>query len=824
MHLRHLLTVLLLAIPAMISTAAMPDATVSIDAARIQPVSPELYGIFFEDINYSGEGGIYAELIRNRFFEENILPPRCIDLKPGIVCNSGGWQSPFPSHDPIPGWRLVGERATATHSDALRLNKARERSLRVQLAPGKGPAGLTALGYGGIGVQAGKRYRLTIWAHGTESFAAPLSAALVARDRILASVTLPALQAGAWTCHELELTATADAPSAELQLTSTEAGTFWLAGVSLFPAETWKGRPNGQRPDLMEMLAALNPRFLRFPGGCVVEGFSRETAIRWKDTIGPIEARQGHWSLWGYRDTGGLGYHEFLVMCEDLKADAMWVFNAGLSCQARAPELVPLDQLQPLIQDALDGIEYAIGPVDSPWGARRAAAGHPAPFPLKYVGIGNENWGPDYEARYKPFYEAIKARYPQLQAIATSAVSSAPVDILDDHYYPDPDFFIAHHDHYDAAPRDGRKIFVGEFAAIVNCGKGNLRAAVSEAAFLLGLERNPDLVRMASYAPLFKNVFHPAPWNPDAIVFDTHRAFGTPSFHVLELFGRNRGDSLLATTVNTPQRLQGGRGSVGIGTSQSQAEFRHVRVTSSGGTVNALDFSTFSERRTPHWEALPDGLRTTSIGDALVLAGNREGEAFSLELEARIVSGRGGVRLRLLDNGRENDGRDYIDLILGGPANDSFRLERFIGWSQEFLAASRPGHIDPGAWHKLAINVSGDEVIVRLDDAEILRGKRRRLPDIVSVATLENATGDLLVKLVNTSAAPRTVAFSLSGLPARGIGTVETITATLPEAENSFDAPRAVAPVTAPLSGTGTAFQHKIPPHAVQVLRLPPAR
>jgi hypothetical protein len=382
---------------------------------------------------------------------------------------------------------------------------------------------------------------------------------------------------------------------------------------------------------------------------------------------------------------------------------------------------------------------------------------------------------------------------------------------------------VAHHDHYDSAPRDGRKIFIGEFATIVNCGKGNLRAAVGEAAFLLGLERNPDLVRMASYAPLFKNVFHPDPWSPDAIVFDTHRAFGTPSFHVLELFGRNRGDTLLSTTVNSPQRLPAGRGTVGIGTSQSQAEFRQVRVTADDSAAHSLPFAAFSERRTPNWEALSDGLRTTGIGDTLTLAGNRNWETFRLEFEARIVSGGGGLRIRLLDNGRESADRDYIDLTLGGPANDVFRLERFIGWTQESLATSRPGRIEPGAWHKLVIDVTAGEVVIRLNDAKILRGNRRQLPDIVSIATHDNATDDLIVKLVNTAAEPRTVAFSLAGIPARGSGSVETITAPSPEAENTFDFPRAIAPVAAPLNVAASTFQHTVPAHAIQVLRLKPA-
>lgn len=800
-------------------------ASIHIDGSITQPVSPELYGIFFEDINYGGEGGIYGELIRNRFFEEAIPPPRCTVPQPGHICSPGGWVSQFPTGEPLPGWRTIGPRATIAPDPRMRLNAVREQSMQVTLSRGDTPAGVAALGYGGIAVKAGARYRLTVWAKGTETFAKSLTATLVESDRVVAAGALPSLRQGEWTRHELVLIASADAPRAELQLTASSAGEFWLGGVSLFPLETWKGRRNGLRPDLMDMLAALNPKFIRFPGGCVVEGFSRETGIRWKDTIGPIEERRGHWSLWGYRDTGGLGFHEFLLMCEDLGAEAMWIFNAGMSCQGRGPELVPLDELQPLIQDALDGIEYAIGPVDSPWGARRAAAGHPEPFPLKYVGIGNENWGPDYEARYKLFHAAIKARHSELLTIASAAVSSAPVEILDDHFYPDPDYFIAHHDHYDRAPRGGSKIFVGEFASIVNCGQGNLRAAIGEAAFLVGLERNPDLVRMTSYAPFFKNVFHPNPWNPDAIVFDTHRTFGTPSYHVLELFGRSRGDRLLATKVESPERLPTGRGGIGFGTSRSQAEFRTIRVTHGDRVLHDRADANDYERRTPDWAATDEGWRTTSVGDTLAVLSRRDWESYTLSLEACITDGPGSLRLRVLDNGRENAERDYIEIILGGANNDTYRIDRYIGWTQESLADARPGRLAPGTWHRIEVDVAGASITVRMDGAIVLEGRRRPLPDIVAVATVEERTGDLLLKIVNTAEAPRTIRVDISGLPPRASqGSVETITGPSLDSENSFATPRAVASVSVPELAFGNTFERVVPAHAVQVLRVPARR
>jgi alpha-L-arabinofuranosidase len=801
------------------------DATVQIDVHKTTPVSPELYGIFFEDINYAGEGGIYAELVRNRFFEEAVLPPRC-DFRDNCVVNPNGWRTNFPIPESIPGWATVapaGTKVTLALETSDTLNSMRERSLRVTIASAAdGPAGVTALGWGGIPVKSGARYRATVWAKAEHGFSGPLTLALRSGVTTYDSVETGPLS-GAWKKFEVELTSNTSDPKAKLYITAKTAGTFQLSMVSLFPAATWMNRPNGLRPDLMEMLAALKPKFLRFPGGCVVEGFSNETAIRWKTTIGPIERRRGHYSLWGYRNTNGLGFHEFLQMTEDLGAVPMFVANCGMTCQGRNPELIPVVKLDDYIQDALDAIEYANGPVTSRWGAERARNGHAAPFGLKYLEIGNENWGPDYAPRYKKFYEAIHARHPEIVLIATSNVEGAPMQMLDDHFYPDPDYFISHRNHYDNASRTGPKIYVGELAAILDCGKGNLRAAVGEAAFLIGLERNPDIVRMASYAPLFKHVAHPNPWNPDAIVFDNHRAFGTPSFHLFQLFGSHRGDELLATTINSPVRPLDLRGGVAVGPAGADVEFRDIRVEKGGQPLLVSDFSNgvgVWEYRGP-WKTVDGALSAVHHPDSLASEGAADWTNYTLSLRARKTAGPGGLRLHVLDNHKLQGDRRYVDLVLG--ENNEFKLERVLGWTTETLVPIRPGSLETGRWYDIRIEITSAQILVFLDGELIITTKLRDLADIVAVATRESATGTVIVKVINTATVPRNVRFELPGAPqfAR-TGKIIVLTGASPETENDFDTPDRVAPVENPLEDVSGNFTHMFPPHSISVLRLKP--
>ncbi len=376
---------------------------------------------------------------------------------------------------------------------------------------------------------------------------------------------------GSWKRYACKMKADGTDPKARLTLCVSKPGTLWLDVVSLFP-KTFKSRANGLRPDLVGLLQGLRPGFLRFPGGCVVEGVTLENRIQWKNTIGDIARRPGRWGLWGYHNTEGLGFHEYLQMCEDLDTEAMYVVNAGLSCAPRNGEVVSdPEELKSYIQDTLDALEYATGPVTSKWGAERVKNGRTPPFKIKYVEIGNENGGNDYFRNYRLFYDAIKAKHPGIITIADCPIPNEPVEIIDEHHYVAPDWFFANEKKYDSYDRKGPRIYVGEYAVTGGVGTGNLLGALSEASFMIGMERNSDVVVMASYAPLFENVNN-REWPVNLIRFDSARSAGRTSYHVQTMFSAHRPDVTLATAVEEIGKLAPKAGdAIGIGTWDTQA-------------------------------------------------------------------------------------------------------------------------------------------------------------------------------------------------------------------------------------------------------------
>ena len=309
------------------------------------------------------------------------------------------------------------------------------------------------------------------------------------------------------------------------------------------PAETFHG--HGLRKDLAEKLEQMHPSFLRFPGGCIVEGFTLETAMFFCNTVGPVWERPSHWLLWHYRTTNGLGFHEYLQLCEDLKLSALYVCNCGMTCQGRGPYYFNEAQMQFAINDTLNALEYALGSSQTHWGSLRAKMGHPEPFPLKYLEIGNENSGPEYEACFNRIREAVLERYPQIIIVSNTRSETIKTDIVDDHYYNMPEFFAENIDIYDDYSRKNPNIFVGEFA-VNQTYEGQLRAAISEAMFMVGFERNQDVVKLCSYAPLFSHV-HYQSWYPNLIMFDNSRSYVIPSYYCFKLFGANRGDMVVSS-------------------------------------------------------------------------------------------------------------------------------------------------------------------------------------------------------------------------------------------------------------------------------------
>jgi alpha-L-arabinofuranosidase len=409
----------------------------------------------------------------------------------------------------------------------------------------------------GMWVEKGKSYGLSLYLRRKRGPTPDLVARLESSDGTILAEKPLRKPGVSWSKVEVSLTSSQSDTNAHLSILARSTGTVWIDMVSLFPQDTYKGRKNGLRPDLVAMLADMHPGVLRFPGGSFSEGAFLDAAWRWKETIGDVATRKGNWNIWGYRSSNGLGFYEYLQLAEDLGAAPLYVAHVGIAERG----MVPMDEIEPWIQDTLDAIEYANGPVTSKWGQLRAKAGHPKPFNLKYVEIGNENgmaypWGggtrDDYLPRYSAFYDRIKAKYPQVVTIANIHTEpDAPADMVDEHYYDTADWFMgATHlfDHYD---RSKPKLYVGEYADTKDAGQGNLRAAIAEAAFMTGLERNADVVAMSSYAPLFVNREWQR-WSPNAIVFDNHRAFGTPSYQVQKLFSRNRPDVVVPLEISSP--------------------------------------------------------------------------------------------------------------------------------------------------------------------------------------------------------------------------------------------------------------------------------
>lgn len=551
---RHIQAPIALSLLAMLAgsvAAQTPSLTIQADQP-IGKLTPMHYGLMTEEISHSYDGGLYAELVRNRAFMDDPQRPA--------------------------SWAAVqaGNSAATIELDRDQpLNANLPASLRVSVtsASRSAPAGAANAGYWGIPVKPRTRYRASFYAKAAPGFSGPVRLAIQSEDgaTTYAQATVSRLT-GEWREYTATLKTGDVAPTTKARYTLTldRPGTVWLSLVSLFPP-TWKDRPNGLRRDLMQMLVDLKPGFLRFPGGNYLEGNSIATRFDWKKTLGPLPERPGHPGPWGYRSTDGMGLMEFLLWAEDMGAEPVLAVYAGYSL--RGEYVKPGSDLQPYIQDALDEIEYVTGPATSTWGARRAKDGHPAPFPLRYVEVGNEDFfdrSGSYDGRFAQFYDALKARYPQLKVISTVGneqpanrrVQSRRPDVLDEHYYRSAESFLKMApNHYDGYERKGPEIFVGEWAAYEDTEPWNARsrglpptpsmkAALGDAAWMVGMERNADLVTMQCYAPLLVNVNPGArQWRPNLIGYDALTAYGSPSYYAIQLFSRNHGDQILKASL-----------------------------------------------------------------------------------------------------------------------------------------------------------------------------------------------------------------------------------------------------------------------------------
>lgn len=564
--------------------AQQDDAEIVIRADHPGPViKSTMWGIFFEDINMAADGGLYAELVKNRSFEFNM---------------------------PLMGWKE--HQGTAADGSILVLNRGPENKNNPRYICvthyTDGDFGLSNEGFRGMGIRQGETYHFSVLARPHQGSMLGLRLELIDQQgKPIGSARLALKSDGShttamggmgmsghdasmiegsggrgnrqgdeseswgdgWVKDTVNFVATATDPKAQLYIWFEGRGSADLDMISLFPKDTWKNRSGGLRADLVQKLADLKPGFIRFPGGCIVEGRDLANRYQWKQTIGRVEDRKVIINRWNtefahrptpdYYQSYGLGFFEYFQLAEDIGAQPLPILNCGMACQFNTAEVVPLGELDPYIQDALDLIEFANGSTDTRWGALRAAMGHPAPFHLKMMGVGNEQWGPQYIARYTLFAKAIKEKYPDIQLVNSvgpdpdgdrfnflnDTLRKLHADILDEHYYRSPDWFFQHAARYDRYDRKGPKIFAGEYAAqsvqaVSPQNKNDWQCALAEAAFMTGLERNADVVSMASYAPLFAHV-DGWQWTPDLIWYDNLRSYGTPDYYVQKLFSNNKG-------------------------------------------------------------------------------------------------------------------------------------------------------------------------------------------------------------------------------------------------------------------------------------------
>ena len=799
---------------------ADPDYTITVRPAAAGPaIDDAMYGVFFEDINFAADGGLYPELVRNRSFEFAPADNR--------------------SYTGLTGWTPSAAGVATTVDDAGRLNERNRTYLKLAL-----PGGVTNAGFNnGLAVRQGDIYDFSVWARGAASLTISLH---TADGAALAPSAHLNVSGDIWTRYRAPIRATATSDVGRL----TVAGggtTLSLDMVSLLPRDTYKN--HGLRKDLAAKVEALHPGFVRFPGGCLVNigsmcgydaagGYPRARAYQWKETVGPVETRPANANFWGYNQSYGLGYYEYLQFAEDLGAKPLPVLPALVTgCgQNRATDDPAL--LQRHIQDALDLIEFANGPAASTWGGLRARMGHPKPFGLSMVAVGNEENLPDqYFPNYLKFRAAIKAAHPEITVISNSGPDDMGVtfdnlwarnkaagsDMVDEHYYNSPNWFLQNNARYDSYDRNGPEVFLGEYAS----QDAKFANSLAEAAYMTGLERNADVVKMASYAPLLANIDN-VQWRPDLIWFDNDESWGTTSYQMQKLFMTNVGDRVVPSSVTGGKVVRPApiTGRVGLATWATTARYDDVRVTAPDGTVLFAD--DFNDGNPDGWTSLAnrgtwsvaDGAYVQSDAAAtntmVAAAANITATDYDISLQATKTGGAEGF---LIPFGIK-DADTWYWWNLGGWNNTQGAVEKATGSADaKEQLLTRPDTVITGQTYHLTIRVRGTQVTL-LRDGEVWGSfdDNRVIEPFAQVVTRDNRTGELIVKVVNAQDTPARTTIDLGRLRVRPTARM-TVLAGDPGEQNTRSA-APIQPVTSTITGVGSRFTREFPADSVTFLRI----
>ncbi len=808
----------------------------------------DLYGIFFEDINHAADGGLYAETVRNRSFEFS--------------------ETDNKDYTPLTAWELIGRDGgvvrggvesvyplNVNNTHYLRISNGSRRGLEVE-----GTVGAVNCGYNtGIPLRAGASYSFSMFARRDICLREPVEIRLESADGALYGRAELTVDSPEWKKYEAEIVSDAEDFAGRLVILVHGAGSVCLDMVSLFPKDTFRGRKNGLRPDIAQFLADMKPKFMRFPGGCLthdgdVDEHARDAMYRWRNSVGPVEARPSKRDNWGYNQSYGFGYYEFFLFCEDIGAKPLPVIPGAFNPHRQY--WVPIDEMQPWIDEALELLEFANGAPDTKWGAVRAEMGHPEPFGVEYIAVGNEEVDEGFFERYPLFHRAIAEKYPNVKILNTAGPAPAGKGFdlgwesarkwgsygVDEHYYVAPDWLIQNYDRYfsDFYDPKGPKVFLGEYASRNN----TFYNALCEAAYMTSFELCADRVALTCYAPLLCNADY-VNWRPNLIWYNNHEVFGIPSYYVQKMYSVNQGDVTLGVSCDItpedekcePERISGG---FAFGAGAGDASFRGIRVN--GELIPASDIEvregdwTYREgdlvREPSSARAEADTRRRWGPPRDVVV--NGDWEDFDFECTVRLneipvefpprrpgeppVRFRRGVSIAF----SVGDDAEFSWHIGGGREDESVIGCRLRGYDSRLSHV--PFTFENGREYKLTLSRRGSHITAAIDgevinDVEYCPKPPKR---IYVSSTLDEGAGEVIIKAVNVRPTPVTMQIDVEGAGA-GARTVktETLTADSIDDTNSFAEPEKVATKYGSFDVGGLPFTHEFPPRSVNIFRIP---
>lgn len=758
----------------------------------------DLYGIFFEDINHAADGGLYGELVRNRSFEFS-----CIDN---------------PMYRSTTAWEKIernGGKLSFAVENKSPIHKNNPNYLVMDIYSVGDGAGIVNFGYNtGICVEEGKEYNFSVFAK-TPAKSMNMRITLESPYGEVYAEGHLVVSDNEWTKYDLELKAFATDYCGRLVICAEETGKVYVDMISLFPKDTYKNRQNGMREDIAKLLEDMKPKFMRFPGGCLIHDGSlnendRDSAYRWKSTIGNIEERPSRKNNWGYNQTLGLGYYEYFVLCEDFNAKPIPILPAGYNPHSK--QAVAIDDLQPWIDDALDLIEFANGSVGSKWGAVRAKMGHDEPFNLEYLGIGNEEVGQEFFDRYDYFHKAIKEKYPEIKLINTSgpfaqggeyergwnSARENGSEFVDEHYYQSPEWFLANHHRYDSFKENDPKVFLGEYATWGN----TYYNALVEASFMIGLERNAHTVGLACYAPMLCNVDY-INWQPDMIWFNNHDVYGTANYYVQKMFMTNQGTDLVKL------KAEGFNKTVTIGESsitggvvfeaeRCSAEFKDIKIINDKtGEMTSYD------------DCIAENPRCFDIA-------NVDFDEYTLSLKAKRKSGSRGFRFML---GRKDDD-NYVCWTVGGWANQDCAIDSRVNGRNSCIDHNM-FTIETEVEYNLEIKIKGREIKAFINGKEMINtvDKQAVIEELYYTASVDTESNDVIIKAVNVNDFEVESDIIVNGVD-KIDGYVYQISNTQLDAKNSFETPELVSPVEERISYNTNEISYRFPKHSISVFKI----